>query len=149
MRRALITVWRSRPTGRSSAGDDNDYGQTTIPAGLTNVVAIAAGSDYSLALKADGTVVGWGNNFYGQITIPAGLTNVVAIAAGDLHSLALKADGTVVGWGDNSYGETTIPGGLTNVVAIAAAISVWRSRPTARSSAGETTPTARPPFPPV
>ena len=67
------------------------------------MVAIAAGAYHSLALKADGTVVGWGENGYGQTTIPAGATNVVAIAAGDYHSLALKADGTVVGWGDNSY----------------------------------------------
>ena len=29
---------------------------------LTNVVAIAAGGLHSLALKADGTVVGWGDN---------------------------------------------------------------------------------------
>ena len=46
-------------------------------------MAIAAGDIHSLALKADGTVVGWGYNGYGQTTIPAGLTNVVAIAAGD------------------------------------------------------------------
>jgi alpha-tubulin suppressor-like RCC1 family protein len=57
---------------------------------LTNVSAIAA-SLHSLALKNDGTVVGWGYNEYGQATIPAGLTNVAAIAAGYFHSLALKA----------------------------------------------------------
>ncbi len=84
------------------------------------MVAIAAGYSFSLALKADGTVVGWGDNSSGQTNIPAGLNNVVAIAAGILHSLALKPDGTVVGWGDNSFGQTNIPGGLNNVVAIAA-----------------------------
>jgi hypothetical protein len=73
-----------------------------------------------LALKSDGTVVGWGRDDYGQTTIPAGLTGVTAIAAGGLHSLALKSDGTVVGWGDNSHGQTTIPAGLTGVTAIAA-----------------------------
>ena len=73
------------------------------------MVAIAAGDDYSLALKADGTVVGWGANNTGQTNIPAGLSNVVAIAAGCNHSLALKADGTVVGWGDNGTGQTIIP----------------------------------------
>ena len=83
-------------------------------------MGIAAGYNFSLALKADGTVVGWGDNTYGQTTIPAGLSNVVAIAAGYYHSLALKADGTVVGWGRNTRGQTTIPAGLTNVVAIAA-----------------------------
>jgi Regulator of chromosome condensation (RCC1) repeat len=80
---------------------------------LTNVVAISAGFSHSLALKADGTVIGWGDNDLGETNIPAGLTNVVAIAAGDEFSLALKADGTVVGWGDNYEGEAT---GVPNTV---------------------------------
>jgi len=84
------------------------------------VVAIAAGWYHSLALKSDGTVVGWGGDFIGQATPPAGLTGVVAIATSTLHSLALKSDGTVVGWGDNDNGEATPPAGLTRVAAIAA-----------------------------
>ena len=36
---------------------NNYWGQTTIPGGLSNVVAIAAGGSHSLALKTDGTVV--------------------------------------------------------------------------------------------
>jgi hypothetical protein len=86
---------------------------------LSNVVAIAGGYYHSLALKADGTVIAWGNNSYGQTTVPAGLSNVVAIAGGYYHSLALKADGTVIAWGNNNYGQTTVPAGLSNVVAIA------------------------------
>src|SRR5208337_520777 len=42
------------------------------------------------ALKADGTVVTWGDNTAGQSSVPVGLTNVVAISAGYLHSLALS-----------------------------------------------------------
>ena len=100
---------------------NNGEGQTTIPAGLSGVTAIAAGSSHSLALKSDGTVVGWGWSRYGQTTIPVGLSGVTAIAAGSFHSLALKSDGTVVGWGDNdTYGQTTIPVGLSGVTAIAA-----------------------------
>jgi acyl dehydratase len=41
------------------AWGDNSYGQTTVPEGLTQVVAIAAGVHHSLALKVDGTVVAW------------------------------------------------------------------------------------------
>ena len=62
----------------------------SIPAGLSGVTAIAAGESHSLALKDDGTVVGWGYNGYGQTTIPAGLSGVTAIAAGYYQSLALK-----------------------------------------------------------
>ncbi len=95
------------------------YGQATPPAGLSNVVAIAAGYSHSLALDSDGTVVGWGYDFYA--TPPTNLAPVVAIAAGrEHHSLALQSDGTVVGWGNNYYGETIPPAGLTGVVAIAA-----------------------------
>jgi len=98
----------------------NNSGEATIPANLTDVVAIAAGGAHSLALKGDGTVVAWGWNGYGQTDVPSDLTGVVAISAGREHSLALKSDGSVVGWGSNSYGQTSIPSGLTNIVAISA-----------------------------
>jgi hypothetical protein len=113
---ATLTVIRSMVV----AWGDNTYGQIDVPAGMTNVVAIAAGEYHSLALQANGTVVAWGDDVYGQANVPAGLMNVVAIAAGDYHSLALKNDGTVVAWGDNSLRETSVPPGLTNVVAITA-----------------------------
>ncbi|MBI3852983.1 MAG: hypothetical protein HY298_22245 [Verrucomicrobia bacterium] len=67
------------------------------PAGLSNIVAIAAGGasganyGHNLALKSDGKVVGWGDNVFGQTNVPAGLSNVVAIAAGGNHSLAITA----------------------------------------------------------
>ncbi len=98
------------------AWGDNSYGQTNIPAGLTNVVAAAAGLDDTLALRADGRVIAWGT--YDGTNVPAGLSNVVAIAAKG-HSLALRSDGTIAGWGGNYYGQATPPVGLGNVVAIA------------------------------
>jgi alpha-tubulin suppressor-like RCC1 family protein len=44
-----------------------------------------------LALKTDGSIVGWGWNHRGQATPPAG-NDYVAIAPGDNHGLALAAD---------------------------------------------------------
>jgi hypothetical protein len=82
--------------------------------------SIAAGGSHSLGLRADGTVIGWGDNYYGKAIIPLSATNVVAIAAGGEHSLALRADGTVVSRGLNYYGQTNLPASTTNVVAIAA-----------------------------
>jgi alpha-tubulin suppressor-like RCC1 family protein len=82
-------------------------------------VSIAAGDLHSLALKADGSVVAWGDNSYGQTNVPASATNVVAVAAGAYHNLVLKADGSVVGWGDNSDGQISVPASATNIVAIA------------------------------
>ena len=100
-----------------------NFGQIVIPASATiGVKAISAGEFYSLALKNDGTVIGWGRNDFGQQNIPSGLTNVTSIAAGWSHCLALNADGTVVGWGggQNYFGQATPPVGLSNVIAIAA-----------------------------
>jgi hypothetical protein len=102
----------------------NEAGQSNVPAGLSSVIAIAAGSSHNLALKADGTVVAWGRNDVGQANVPANLSDVIAIAAGELHSLALRADGTVVAWGTSAdyfnYGQATVPEGLSNVTTIAA-----------------------------
>jgi len=80
-----------------------------VPAGLTNIVAIAAGGGHCLALSNNGTVAAWGANNAGQCSVPAGLSNVMAIAAGWEHSVALKNDGGIVEWGDNSSGQTNVP----------------------------------------
>jgi alpha-tubulin suppressor-like RCC1 family protein len=101
----------------------NGFNQITIPPGLSNVVAIAAGETHSLALRSDRTVVAWGNNGLNQATVPPAATNVVSIAAGDAHSVALRADGTVVAWGFNTNGQATVPAGLANIVGIAAGFS--------------------------
>ncbi|MGA2866311.1 MAG: hypothetical protein ABSF95_17700, partial [Verrucomicrobiota bacterium] len=91
----------------------------TAPAGLTNLVAIASGYSHCLALRADGTVVAWGDDSLGQTNVPAGLINVVAIGSGWGHALALRADGTVAAWGSNGFGQTNVPPDLHNVWAIA------------------------------
>jgi hypothetical protein len=98
-----------------------DYlGQTNVPPGLSNVVAVAAAYEHSLALKNDGTVLAWGDGFHGQTNVPVGLNGVVAVAGGEFYSLALKNDGTVAAWGANTIpGQTNVPAGLNSVVNIA------------------------------
>lgn len=106
----------------------NNWGQADVPASATNVVAVAAGFNFSAALRDDGSVVAWGANNHGQLDVPAGLSNVVALAAGQHHCLALRADGTVAAWGAGTnntgsspnHGQSLVPAGLSNVVAIAA-----------------------------
>jgi hypothetical protein len=94
---------------------------TNLPAGLSNVVAIAAGNNFSLALRSDGTVAAWGTSSFGLTNVPAGATNIIAIAAGYQHALALRSDRTVITWGDGlSYSLTNIPPNATNVIAITA-----------------------------
>src|SRR5205807_2823122 len=72
----------------------------------SDLTAVACGYYHSLALKMDGTVVGFGKNDNGESTPPASLSNVVAIAADYGYSVALKADGTVVGWGFDYYNRS-------------------------------------------
>ncbi|PAE32020.1 RCC1 domain-containing protein [Bacillus sp. 7884-1] len=104
--------------GTIASWGDNTYGQTTVPDGLRNVVAIQGGEYHSLALKSDGTVVAWGSNMYEESNVPTGLNNVLAISSKFWQSLALKSDGTVVAWGRNDAGQATVPAGLHDVVAI-------------------------------
>lgn len=96
-------------SGLLAWGDNSDDQAVPPPLDSGDLIDIAAGANHSLALKADGTVVGWGRNDHGQATPPVGLSGVVDIAAGYDHSLALKSDGTVVGWGNNAFGKATSP----------------------------------------
>ena len=75
-------------------GGDNRFGQTSVPAGLTDAVAVAAGGEHSVALRRNGPVVVWGDNEYGELSVPPGLGTVVAISAGGQHTLA----GTQARW---------------------------------------------------
>ena len=54
-------------------------------------MAISAGGSHSLALKKDGSIVGWGENYYGQTSPPEG-NDFVAIAAGHRQSLAIRRE---------------------------------------------------------
>ena len=53
----------------------------TMRRALTLLVAIAAGGYHSLGLKANGSIVAWGNNIIGECNIPAPNTGFVAVAA--------------------------------------------------------------------
>jgi alpha-tubulin suppressor-like RCC1 family protein len=125
------------------------FGLSNVPRDLAAPVAVAAGSEFAVALERQGTVKAWGS-----INVPAGLGSVTSIAAGGSHVLALLADGTMRGWGtlvppeglagvrsivaggmhdlalmndgsirawgSNSYGQCNIPVNLGSVIGIAA-----------------------------
>jgi len=109
------------PRATVGAMGNNESGQCNVPPGLAGtVVALAGGEYFSLALRANGTVVGWGANESGQSAPPGTLTDATAIAAGAWHGIALRANGTVTTWGDNTHGQRNVPGGLTDVKAVTA-----------------------------
>jgi len=113
-----------RIRGQVVAWGSNKSGQCNVPAGLANVVAVAAGRGHSMALRADGTVVAWGDSSKGQSAVPPGLRDVIAIAAGYNHSVALRKDGSVVSWGENDQRQLITPPAIQGkVVAISAGSS--------------------------
>jgi alpha-tubulin suppressor-like RCC1 family protein len=117
----VLVAFESRGDGTTLiAWGDNESGQTNVPTGLTNAVAVSAGDFYSVALRSDGTLSTWGDSLSGTASFAASLTNIVAVSAGLYHCLALTGDGRVVGWGDNQYGEVSTPAGWSNIVAISA-----------------------------
>src|ERR1035437_9170012 len=56
--------------GLVAAWGDSSYGQTTLPAGVNSVKAIALGPEHGLALRSDGTVVAWGHDYDGDTRVP-------------------------------------------------------------------------------
>ena len=85
-----------------------------------DVVQVAAGLNFTIGLRADGTLFGYGQSADGQADPPAGLDSVVAVSAGWRHTLALLEDSTVVAWGYNFNGQTDVPDTLKDVVAVSA-----------------------------
>jgi alpha-tubulin suppressor-like RCC1 family protein len=70
--------------------------QIAVPATLSNVVSIAAGRYCSVALKADGTVVAWGDKQYTNF-LPKVTTGVGAVASEYNHSVVgLRNNGIAV-----------------------------------------------------
>ncbi|MBQ3463772.1 MAG: hypothetical protein IJH36_11855, partial [Clostridia bacterium] len=98
---------------------------TLRPLGQIVEPVIAAGRDFSVALRGDGTVWAWGLNDMGQLgdgtninrAYPVqvmttdsngdaeALSNIKLIAAGETFALAVRADGVLYAWGDNTSGQ--------------------------------------------
>jgi hypothetical protein len=72
----------------------NNSGVWSVVNGLSNIVSLAVGGTHALALKNDGSVIGFGSNQSGQVGPASALSNVVEVAAGDAHSLVRFGDGS-------------------------------------------------------
>lgn len=85
---------------------------------IINETTISAGSDHTVALKSDGTLVAVGVNGSYQCDV-RDLTNIVAVSAGCWHTVGLRPDGTVVAVGDNNRGQCDVQD-WTDIIAVAA-----------------------------
>lgn len=82
----------------------------------TDWSSVSAGYGFSLALKTNGTLWGWGFNNFGQlgdnttidknVPVQIGTANDwLRIDAGGQHALGVKTTGTLWSWGNNNFGQ--------------------------------------------
>ncbi|MCF8257717.1 MAG: T9SS type A sorting domain-containing protein [Flavobacteriales bacterium] len=118
------TVWAWGFDNVGQLGNGGSDSTSHIPkkvAGITNAVAISAGSEHALALLADSTVRSWGKGWDGRLgngsssdqfapvqvltAAATPITDVIQIEAGNTHSVVLRDNNTVYTWGGNFSGQ--------------------------------------------
>lgn len=111
-----VWAWGENYNGKLG---NNTTSKSSFPvkvSGLTDAVEVSAGDSFSLARRANGTVVAWGENGEGQLgdlnymnrltpVAVSGLTGVTRISAGMSHGMALLSDGSVKAWGNGWDGQ--------------------------------------------
>jgi alpha-tubulin suppressor-like RCC1 family protein len=119
-----VRCWGSNAVGQLGNGSGGTGQFATSPVqvvGLTDAVAVAAGTSHTCAVRSTGALVCWGSNESGKLgdgttdarfapvavlnTSGTALTGVVGVAAGDNHTCAVRVDGTVRCWGAKGSGK--------------------------------------------
>ncbi|MCA9784048.1 MAG: T9SS type A sorting domain-containing protein [Candidatus Cloacimonetes bacterium] len=92
----------------------------TLPSPNSGFTAVSSLYSHSLALRANGSVVGWGENLLGETGSPSPNSGFIEVSAGPHFSLALRSSGTVVAWGLNMQGDCNVPAPNSGFTAISA-----------------------------
>ncbi len=114
-----LWAWGRNSLGQlgNGTGGSGLFSNIPIQVGTdTNWSSIAAGDEYSTAIKVDGTLWAWGENQYGQCGDGTTITKNVPtqigtdadwaiVSAGTNHTLAIKTNGTLWAWGYNNSGQ--------------------------------------------
>jgi alpha-tubulin suppressor-like RCC1 family protein len=119
-----LFAWGDNTAGEQDNGTASAISPVETPTAtpLTNVVSVAAGNEFALALLGNGEVMAFGNGMEGvlgnntntaqqtsavRVMIPPlpDHVNVVAITASSTAGYALLSDGTVEAWGRQEHGQ--------------------------------------------
>ncbi len=138
-----LWAWGNNSIGQLGIGSTATTTSTTpLQAGAgTSWKAVAAGSDFVLAIAQDSTMWGWGDNSSGQLgngtttssaspVQVSGGTTWAAVAAGSSFAAAVGTDGSLWAWGDNSSGQLGDGGNTTQYAPEEIASSGFSVRPT-------------------
>lgn len=130
-----VWAWGLNREGQLGNGTQQSESDTPVLVpGLVDIVSIAAGYNFSVALARDGRVWTWGDDRFGQLgdgsaapdtctgieacgrRTPApitGLPDVIDISAGAGHVIAMQSDGALWTWGSDELGQVGDNDGLT------------------------------------
>ncbi len=126
-----VACWGRNTYG--GLGDGTTGARSTVAVtvlGLGDAVGVAAGTDFTCALREAGTVSCWGVNTHGQLgnnslantstpVLVADLGAVTQIAAGLRHACARLLSGAVVCWGANDAGQLGNGSTMNSLVPVA------------------------------
>lgn len=125
-------------------GAGNAINQSTFvqSVGIVDAVSVASGTDFTMALRADGAVFGAGSNGYGQLGINSltntssftqsiGLSNIVSVSVGchQYYAFAADANGNLFSTGYNlvgnlGNGNTSYRAAFGTVIGVSSVIAV-------------------------
>jgi len=118
----IVSCWGNNESGQLGNGRSrlgwNALAQfSAVPVqveGITDAIAVDAGTGFSCALHETGSVSCWGDNEFGElgngqmeddspVPVPVeGIDDATAIATGGTHACAIHQNGAVSCWGNNS-----------------------------------------------
>ncbi len=117
-----ITYFKTAETNVTDSGvlsisDGHDSVSVTVTVNALYWKQLSSKKDFTIALKSDGTVWGWGSNRYGQlgdgtttdrdhpVQESTHATDWIQVTAGYTHTAAVKSNGTLWSWGENNSGQ--------------------------------------------